>query len=113
MRSVMADREEVVQVVGRLETLSEELAVRGLRTAGPEHFSSLDVIREELERVNAEHLADRVEALATATRNDDRGAAAALLRLRASLRLFERMLTQEVVAEVLESTLVGEGEEVP
>lgn len=107
----MADWEEVVQLVEGLEKLTEELAVRGLRTAGPNQLTPLETLRDELIRVNAEHLASRVDALAQAIRSDDRQAAAQLLRLRASLRLFERMLTREVVSSVLREVQTAESGE--
>ncbi|MHB8898287.1 MAG: hypothetical protein ACYC6Y_06030 [Thermoguttaceae bacterium] len=43
----MADKDEVVQLIERLETATEELAVRGLRAAGPAHLGTLTVLRDE------------------------------------------------------------------
>ncbi len=107
----MADEDEVVQLIERVDSATEELAVRGLRAAGASQISTLSILRDELLRVNAEHLAGRLDTLVTALRSDDPGAAGALLGLRASLRLFERMLTREVVASVLKGVAGGPEED--
>jgi hypothetical protein len=92
---------EVIRAVERLRGEFDDLAVRGLRTAGPEHLASLDALRDEFRRVGAEHLAGLIGAVAEAIRANDRAAARALLRAQASLRVFERVLTLEVAAEAL------------
>src|SRR5215831_11869355 len=97
----MAELDEIMQTIERLESALDDLAVRGLRSAGPQDLASLDALREEFERIGAGHLAGRIAAVTTAIRNDDRDAAAALLRARASLRVFERVLTLEVAEGVL------------
>ncbi len=109
----MADKDEVVQLIERLETVTEELAVRGLRAAGAGQLSTLAVLRDEFLRINAEHLAGRLDTLMTAMRNDDPGSAGALLGLRSSLRLFERMLTREVIGSVLKGSQGDSGEDSP
>jgi hypothetical protein len=109
----MADWDEVVQLIQRLEREFQDLAARGLRTVGPQHLASLEAICDELARTNAVHLAGRIEKVVEAIRNDDRGAAAALLRAQATLRLFERMLTKEVAAATLEAVLAEQGEDEP
>jgi hypothetical protein len=108
----MAETEEIMQTVERLQGAFEELAVRGLRSAGPQQLAALEALREEFERVGAGHLAGRVAAVIQAVRNDDRSAAAALLRAQASLRVFERMLTLEVAGAVLQTMLAPEEETV-
>jgi hypothetical protein len=107
--TAMPETDEIVQTVGRLEGALEDLTVRGLRSAGPEQFALLDALREEFERIGAGHLAGRIAALVTAIRAGDRGAAAALLRAQASLRVFERILTLESAAAALKA-LAGEAE---
>ncbi len=97
----MAETDEIVQTIDRLQTEFEELAVRGLRSAGPQDLAMLAAIHEEFERIGAGHLAQRIGAVIDAIRNNDRGAAAALLGAQASLRLFERMFTLESAASVL------------
>jgi hypothetical protein len=95
------DTAEVVHTVERLRGEFDDLAVRGLRPAGPEHLASLDALREEFRRIGAEHMAGLIGAVAEAIRANDRAAARALLRAQASLRVFERVLTLEVAAEAL------------
>src|SRR5690242_2725057 len=97
----MAETEEIVQLIDRLQGALEDLAVRGLRSAGPQDLATLRALREEFERIGAGHLAERIAAVITAMENDERGAAAALLRAQASLRVFERVLTLEIAAETL------------
>jgi ABC-type transporter Mla MlaB component len=107
----MAETEEIVQTIERLQGALENLAVRGLRSAGPQDQATLHALREEFERIGAAHLAERVTAVITAIEQDDRGAAAALLRAQASLRVFERVLTLEVAAETLRGlTQAADGE---
>jgi hypothetical protein len=92
---------EIAQTVERLEVALEDMTVRGLRAAGPQDLARLRALHEDFQRIGADHLAGRVAALVDAVRNDDRGAAAALLRTQTSLRLFERLLTLEVAAAAL------------
>jgi len=99
----MSDWHEVVDVIERLQNEFADLAIRGLRTVGPSHLASLAALGDELARINADHLADRIRVLIEAIGNDDGDAPVALLRAQTSLRLFERMLTQEVVTATLES----------
>jgi hypothetical protein len=105
----MAELDEIVQTVERLQNALEELSVRGLRSAGGEQLAVLEALREEFERIGAGHLAGRVATLASAVRAGERSAAAALLRAQASLRVFERILTLEAAGETLRA-LVGEEE---
>lgn len=102
--------DEITYTLGRLQTEIEDLAVGGLRAAGPERVGVLEATREDLARVGGLHLAGRLEALTQAIRADDRGSAAALMRTQASLRVFERLLTLETVGACLEA-LTGEAEE--
>ena len=106
----MAETDEIVQTIERLQSAFEDLAVRGLRSAGPADLATLTALREEFERIGADHLAGRIVAVIDAIRNDDRAAAAALLRAQASLRVFERVLTLEVAADSLQA-LLASGEE--
>lgn len=99
----MQDIDEIVQTIERLQGEFEDLAVRGLRSVGPQHLGTLQAVREEFERIGAGHLAGRIAAVVEAIRSDDRGAAAALLRAQAELRVFERILTLEVAGEIIRS----------
>jgi hypothetical protein len=107
----MAETDEIVQTIERLQSAFEDLAVRGLRSAGPADLATLTALREEFERIGADHLAGRIGAVIDAIRNDDRAAAAALLRAQASLRVFERVLTLEVAADALQGLLASSEEE--
>jgi len=107
----MLETEEIVQTIGRLQGELEDLAVRGLRSAGPGDLSTLTLLREEFERIGANHLAGRIATVTDAIRNDDRSAAPALMRTLASLRVFERILTLEVVGALLASLLPEDEDE--
>ncbi|MBS1954701.1 MAG: hypothetical protein JST89_10970 [Cyanobacteria bacterium SZAS-4] len=89
--------EEVVQTIERLQQTFEDLAVRGLRSCGPEQLTVLSSLHEELDRIGAAHIAGRLEDVIMKIRNDDRGSARALMRAQASLRVFERLLTLQTV----------------
>jgi hypothetical protein len=93
--------DEVTYTLSRLQAEIEDLAVGGLRAAGPGRLPALEATREDLARVGALHLAERLSDLTSAIRADDREAAAALMRTQASLRVFERLLTLETTAERL------------
>ena len=97
--------EEIVQTIDRLQGAFEGLAVRGLRSAGPQDLAALRAVREEFERIGAGHLAGRIAAVVQAIENDDHSAARELLRAQASLRVFERVLTLEVAAGILQDML--------
>jgi hypothetical protein len=97
----MREAAEVVQTLERVQHEFENLMVRGLRSVGPQQLAALTRIREELARIGADHLAGRMNTFLEAVQNDTPGAAAALLRAQVSLRLFERVLTLEVVVERL------------
>ena len=105
----MSDWHEVVGVIERLQGEFADLTVRGLRAVGPNHLTSLESLRDELARINADHLSGRIGTLIEAIRNDDRGSSAALLRAQTSLRLFERLLTQEVATAALAAMLESDG----
>jgi hypothetical protein len=99
--------EEVVQTIERLNGAFDDLCVRGLRAAAPRDIGALRSMREEFERIGASHLATRIAALIEAIEKDDRGAAGALLRAQASLRVFERLLTLQVAASGVQTLIAG------
>jgi len=104
--------DEITYTLGRLQSEIEDLAVGGLRAAGPDRLSVLEATREELSRIGALHLAGRLAALTGSIRNGDREAAAALMRTQASLRVFERLLTLETAGAALAAQVPeDEGEE--
>jgi hypothetical protein len=80
-----------------------------VRAAGPAEHGRLDALREELSRVGARHLADRLGALSEAMRSDDPGATSSLLRAQTSLVLFDRILTLRVVEAGLAAAVAAEG----
>lgn len=103
--------EETLQTVEHLQQVLENLLVRGLRSAGTQDFTTLHHLRSEFDRVGAHHLAGRIGTLHDAMRNDDRAAAAALLRTQASLRVFERIMTLESAQAALAQFVQGVGDE--
>jgi hypothetical protein len=101
----MLEIDEIVQTIEHVQSAFEDLAVRGLRSAGPEHLATLSALREEFERIGAGHLAGRIAAVVEALRDGEAKTAAALMRAQASLRVFERVLTLQVAAETLSALL--------
>lgn len=97
----MSEIPELVQTIEFLQREFEELAIRGLRTCGPEHLTSLRHVCEEFSGIGATHLAGRISELIQAIESDDRKAAEALLRAQSTLRTFERVLTLEFAEQVL------------
>src|SRR5439155_27307982 len=91
----MAEIDEIVQTIDRLQGEFEALITRGLRAASAQDLATLRAIREEFERIGADHLAGRIATVIDAIGNDDRAASPALLRAQSSLRVFERILTLE------------------
>jgi hypothetical protein len=107
----METSDEIVQVIDRLQGEFEDLAVRGLRTAGASNMARLRSLREEFERIGAGHLARRISILMSALETGDRAAAAALLRAAASLRVFKRVLTLNVAGAILQGAILNEESE--
>jgi hypothetical protein len=105
------DVDEIVFTLEQLRRELEDLGARGLRAVGPQRLAKLRVIREELTRIGAAHVAGQLATLVQAIENDDRGAAAALLRAQTSLRLFERVLTLETAAAQLQAIASEQNEE--
>ena len=101
MTDLPSEIAEVVETIQRLQHEFEDLAVGGLRPLGPERLPLLHAMRDECQRIGADHLAQRIGTLADAIRQDERDAATALLRAQSSLRVFERMLTLDVAATQL------------
>src|SRR5262245_60564024 len=101
----MLSAEERNEVCGMIETLRgelDDLALRGLRTAGPDDLRTLDSLRQECARIGAAHLAERTTALVDAIRGSDASAGVSLMRAQTSLRVFERVMTLDTVADALE-----------
>ncbi|MEQ1501783.1 MAG: hypothetical protein ABMB14_06110 [Myxococcota bacterium] len=105
------DRREICDTIEALRKELDDLVVRGLRTAGPQDLAALDAMTAELRRVGASHLTDRLDRLLAAIRADDRGAAGALLGVQATLRVFERVLTLDTVAGLLDQLAGDDGDD--
>ena len=90
--------EEIAYTLGRVQAELEDLAVGGLRVAGPSRLAALEAMRADLEAMGALHLATRLARLAEAIGGQEREAAVALMQMQASLRVFERVFSLEVVA---------------
>ncbi len=99
---------ELRDALDRLHAALDDLAVRGLRAAAPQDLARLVALRDEFRGAGAEHIAERLETTIDAVRNDDRTAAAALLRAITAIRLFDRMLTLEVAGQLLETAIAAE-----
>ena len=97
----MSEIPQLVQTIEFLQREFEELAIRGLRTCGPEHLTSLRHVSEEFTSIGATHLAGRIQELIDAIESDKRQGAQALLRAFSTLRTFERVLTLEYAENLL------------
>ncbi|MEM6470011.1 MAG: hypothetical protein AAF802_10690 [Planctomycetota bacterium] len=97
----MPEVDEFVQIIEHLQRLFEKLAIRGLRTCGPEQLAELRYLHEQLENLGATHLGHCMKELMDQIESGDRTAAASLLRAQSTLRTFERVLTLEVVEQRL------------
>jgi hypothetical protein len=104
----MDETAELRDALDRLHAALDDLAVRGLRSAGPQDLARLKALRDEFRNAGAGHIAERLEAALEAVQGDDRGAAAALLRAMTAARLFDRLLTLEVAAGLLAVAAVEE-----
>lgn len=97
----MEEIAELRAALDRLHAAMDDLAVRGLCAAGPQDLAKLEALRDEFHSAGAGHIAQRLGTAVEAIQADDRSAAAALLRAITATRLFDRMLTLEVVAGLL------------
>jgi hypothetical protein len=114
----MEELAELRDALDRLHNALDDLAMRGLRAAGPQDLARLIALRDEFLAAGAGHIAERLSTTIEAVRADDRAAAATLLRAMVAARLFDRMLTLEVAAGMLtaqesaaEDTADGGGED--
>lgn len=97
----MEELAELRDALDRLHTALDDLAMRGLRSAGPQDLTRLTALRDEFKDAGAAHIAERLTTTIDAVRADDRNSAATLLRSMVASRLFDRMLTLEVAAAML------------
>jgi hypothetical protein len=89
----------------RLQAGFDDLAMRGLRAAGPAELKTLAALRDEFRDAGAQSLAERLAVTHDSIRSGDHEAAALLLRAMTAARLFDRMLTLEVAAGALSAQL--------
>ena len=94
---------ELRNALDRLHAAMDDLAVRGLRAAGPQDLAKLTALQDEFRSAGAGHIAERLNAVieAVRARRARRATAAAALRAMTAIRLFDRMLTLEVAASML------------
>lgn len=97
----MEELAELRDALDRLHNALDDLAMRGLRAAGPQDLARLTALRDEFKDAGAGHIAERLTTTIDAVRADDRSSAATLLRSMVASRLFDRMLTLEVAAVML------------
>src|SRR5437016_5296757 len=97
----MNEADEIMLTVEHLQSVLENLVVRGLRSAGAKELTTLSNLRGEFDRIGAHHLGERIATLHAAMKKEDRSAAQALLNAQASLRVFERVLTLELARAAL------------
>lgn len=98
---------DALLLVERLNELLDALAVRGLRAAGSDERARLASHRDALIEIGAEHLAEALAQLLGELEAGRREAARTLLRARASVRVFERLLSLRVVCAELAGQLPG------
>ena len=108
--AVRRDIDEVARTIDRVREALDTLALRGVRAAGPPEIAALQSHRDSLRRSGAPHLAASLEALLQGIRDSRRDAARTLLRARASVRLFERLLTLRSVRMSLRAALATKEE---
>jgi len=97
----MSEILEIQQVANHLQGVLENMMTRGLRSASLAERNTLATLGEELTRIGAGHLAQRVLALRDALETDAPDGPSRLLKAQASLRLFERVLTLEAARGAL------------
>lgn len=109
----MSDSEEIAYALARLQAEFEDLAVGGLRAAGPERVGALKALSEEFGGLGAAHLAVRLRVLADEIQADRRESASALMRAQASVRVFERLVTVEHCAAQLRASVPAPPDDQP
>ncbi len=84
---------EVTEALFALQQTLDELVVRGLQATGSDDLARLTTLGEEFGRAGAVYVAEQVATLVRHVRGAEKGAARALLRTQAVLRVFERVLS--------------------
>lgn len=94
---MLGDIEEVASTLDHLREALDAVVVRGLRACGAGEIARLESHRDALSRAGATHLAESLDAILDAIRSGDAEGPRLLLRARASVRTFERLLTLRAV----------------
>ena len=101
----MGDIEEVASTLDHLREALDAVVVRGLRACGAGEIARLESHRDALERAGAVHLVASLEAILDAIRSGSADGPRVLLRARASVRTFERLLTLRAVRASYDAAL--------
>lgn len=96
---------DALALVIALNALLDQLCIRGLRALGTDELNRLQAQCSALTEIGATELSSNLERLADHLRNAHRDAAPALLRTRASIRVFERLLSLRMVCLSLDAAL--------
>lgn len=108
----LEQRDEVARTVETIRGRLEELVVRGVTSAGPDEAATLGALRDELTRLDAPHLASRLGELADALTQGGRGGGVRrLLLANTTLRVFERVMTLDVVDGLLGAAAASDPDE--
>lgn len=91
----MIDQDEIVHTIELLQNAFEDLAVRGLRSVGSQQLQLLESLHEEMDRIGAAHMSERIKKIVDCIKADDPGSARSLMQAQASLRVFDRLITIE------------------
>ena len=97
----MSDLEEAQYLLDNTRGLIHHLVLGGLLTTSGEQRTQLANLCEEFERIGASHLTMRLQTLQSAIQAGDHAAAPALMKLQASVALFEKVLTKRALAPQL------------
>lgn len=89
----MADYEQIIELITRLQAELEGLCIRGLRAISTEQLNWLKASRDSLMAMGAEHLAGKITALLEQIEVDSDESSRRLLDLLTTVRVFERTAT--------------------
>lgn len=93
--------QEAMQTIEQVKQLFRDLTVGGLLTAEADKINTLRTLTKEFTRIDAHHIAEKLQALLRAIEYNDKQSASLLMRAQASVQLFERLLTLEYAQQTL------------
>ena len=102
--------EALISTISQLQAEVETLGLRGLRAASAEQLQWLRHTRDSLSEMGAEFLAAKMTQLLASMEQTQSDAAARLLDLLTTIRVFDRVLTMQTVESIL-SPLCDENDE--